>query len=76
MVGRSGPISDGAQLGFGLRLKNRLYHLNTNGRHYRLADIRRVKILVVKIAQGFYQGLPKSGLMSTPWVVCCPFTNE
>src|SRR5690606_40495460 len=54
----------GTQTGFGLRFEYRLLHLDADRRHNRGPDIGRVKILFVKLADGFHNRLPQRGLMS------------
>ena len=54
-----------AQLDFGLRLEDRVGHLDRDGGDNRRADVRRVVVLVVELLDGLGDGLAEGGLVRT-----------
>ena len=53
----------GAEFGFGLRLKDRLFDLDADGCNDGGPNVRGIKILFVELPHGLYYRLAKSGLM-------------
>ena len=56
----------GAKLGFGLRLKNRLFHFDRNRRRDTSADVCCIVILSEEIPDNANVGLPECGLVGSP----------
>ena len=54
-----------AQLDFGLRLEDRVGHLDRDGGDNRRADVRRVVVLVVELLDGLGDGLAEGRLVRT-----------